>query len=54
MDIAGRLRAVEAAASQAVEASVRLIALFLLQTLVLPLLFLWVLARLLGGIFKSR
>ena len=48
MDMGARLRAFEAVAAEAVESAVRLIALFLLETLVLPLVFLWLLVRLVG------
>lgn len=45
LDVRARLQTFEAAASDAVESALRLIALFVLQTLVLPLGFLWVLLK---------
>jgi hypothetical protein len=53
MDVKGRLEAFQERLNQATEHLLRLAAVFMLQTVVFPLLFLWAFARGLGPIVRS-
>ena len=54
MDIKTRLSALKDSVSNAVEYIINLIIVFVLQTILLPLLVLWALVRLTGFLFKSN
>jgi len=49
LDLGQRIDAIEAAADQVVQSTIQLIAIFLLQTLLWPLLFLWIMRRAYSG-----
>jgi len=50
LDVSGRIQSLKASASSASEQIVRLIVIFVLQTIILPLVFLWLLVEGLKGI----
>lgn len=54
LDPRPHMRALKASAERAVEGAVQLIALFMLQTIVLPLLFIWLLQRVFFWILRPR
>ena len=50
LDVSGRIQSLKASASSASEQIVRLIVIFVLQTIILPLVFLWLLVEGVKGI----